>query len=138
MFFFEIQYLFVNFIFEERKFLPFMTSDRHNNCPWLLKNREKNSEDKFDSHKENSRNEQSAPYASRFFRCYDYRITLLLQHGFTFCICKKLSFWCVLSFLRIDPKFTSKISQEFLISVGSWDIIQNSISFWRTNQNMCA
>ena len=46
----------------------------------------KNSVDKFDSHTKN-RNEQSAHYgmppeASRSFKCYDYRITLLLQHSF--------------------------------------------------------
>ena len=48
----------------------------------MVNNREKTSEDKFDSDKKN-RNEQIANYgmppeASRFFRCYNYRITLLL------------------------------------------------------------
>ena len=82
----EIQYFFLDFIFEERTFLPFITSDRNNNClRWW--NTEKTSEDKFDSHKKN-RNKQSAHYgmppeASRFFRCYDYRITLLLRHSFS-------------------------------------------------------
>ena len=28
----EIQYFFLDFIFEERTFLPFITSDRNNNC----------------------------------------------------------------------------------------------------------
>ena len=48
----------------------------------MVNNREKTSEDKFDSHKKN-RNEQianygMAPEASSFFRWYNYRITLLL------------------------------------------------------------
>ena len=52
----------------------------------MVKNREKTSHDKFDCHKKN-RNEQSAHYgmlseASRFFRCYDDRITLLLWRSF--------------------------------------------------------
>ena len=53
---------------------------------WDSEKQKKTSEDKFGSHKKN-RNEQSAHYgmsseASRFFRCYDYRITLLLRHSF--------------------------------------------------------
>ena len=52
----------------------------------MVKNREKTSHDKSDCHKKN-RNEQSAHYgmlseASRFFRCYDDRITLLLWRSF--------------------------------------------------------
>ena len=52
----------------------------------MVNNREKTSEDKFDSHKKN-RNEQianygMAPEASSFFRWYNYRITLLLWHSF--------------------------------------------------------
>ena len=52
----------------------------------MVKKREKTSEDKFDYHKRN-RNEQifhygMPPEASRFFRYYDYRITLLFQHSF--------------------------------------------------------
>ena len=54
--------------------------------PEMMRNREKTSEDKFDSHKKNG-NEQIAHYgmppeASRFFRCYDNRITLLFRHSF--------------------------------------------------------
>ena len=49
MFSFEIQYLLVNFIFEERMFLCF-TRD-HSNCLGLVKIREKkNGEEKFDYH----------------------------------------------------------------------------------------
>ena len=75
----------LNFIFEERTILPFITSNHNNNCLRWWKTG-KNSEDKFDSHKKN-RNEQSTyysmpPEASRYFRWYDYRITLLLQHSF--------------------------------------------------------
>ena len=47
LFSFEIQYLLVNLIFEERMFLSF-TRDR-NNCRWSVKTREiKKGEDKFD------------------------------------------------------------------------------------------
>ena len=46
LFFFEILYLLVNFIFEERMCLS-LTQDR-SNCRWLVKTREKNSEGKFD------------------------------------------------------------------------------------------
>ena len=85
LFLFEVQKLWLNLIFEKKTFLPFITSDRNSNCLRWWKT-EKNSEDKFDSHKKN-RNEQSAHYgmpseASRFFRYYDYRITLLLWHTF--------------------------------------------------------
>ena len=68
LFFFEIQYLFVNFILEENRFLPFITIDHHhnNNCLWLVKKKEKTNEEKLDSYKKmNSRNEQSTHYALR-------------------------------------------------------------------------
>ena len=54
LFFFEIQYLFENFFFEERTFLPFITIDCNNNYLCDGKQR-KTIKNKFDSHKKNSR-----------------------------------------------------------------------------------
>ena len=58
LFFFEIQYLFVNFIFEGRTFLP-LTRD-YNNCQWSVKTREKKLVRKQRAH--------YAPETSRFHR----------------------------------------------------------------------
>ena len=49
LFFFEIQYLFVNFISEESTFIPFITNECNNNCLWLTKNTKKSNYDKLDS-----------------------------------------------------------------------------------------
>ena len=78
----EIQYFFLDFIFDERTFLPFITSDHNNN--WDDKKQKKPVETNLIL----IRNERSAYYGmppepSRFFRCYDYRITLLLRHSFS-------------------------------------------------------
>ena len=51
-FLFEIQYLYLNSIFEERTFLPFITRDDNNNCQRWSKT-EKTSDDKFYFHKKN-------------------------------------------------------------------------------------
>ena len=44
---------------------------------------------------------------------------------------KELSFWVFSKFPKIGPTFTSKVFKEFLIPLGSWDMIQNSIYFVR-------
>ena len=77
-------YLFVNFIFEEREFLP-LTRD-YSNCWWWVKTRDKTIKANSIILK-NSRNEQSAHYApeiSRFIRCYDYGMTVRLQRIFPY------------------------------------------------------
>ena len=51
---------------------------------------------------------------------------------------KTSSFGFLQNFLKIGCTFNCEISSGFLISVGSWDMIQNSISFGRMNQTMCA
>ena len=59
------------------------------------------------------------------------KIFFLNKHRLHFFLYKELS-------LRIDTRFPSNVSLGFLISVGPWDIIQNSISFRRINQAMHA
>ena len=79
LFFFKIQYLFVNFIFEDYMFLPF-TRER-NNCRWSVKTRKKNGEGKFGYRETVEMNKMliSAHETSRFFRCYDNDTASLTQ-----------------------------------------------------------
>ena len=74
LFFFEMYFLFANFIFEKRTFLPF-TRDC-NNYRWLVKPDEKKP---VKTNLIIVKNEQTAYYApeiSKFFSCYEYGITL--------------------------------------------------------------
>ena len=76
----EIQYFFLDFIFEERTFLPFITSDHNNNClRWWKTEKKPVTKNLILTRNEGSAHYGMPPETSRFFRCYDYITTLLFR-----------------------------------------------------------
>ena len=92
---FEIQYRFVNFILQERMFLP-CTRDCNNNCWWCDRWRKPEKkklwrQSKFDycekTVKVNKVYVNEVKPLARYFRCYYHEMTLPLRHHNSFSTC---------------------------------------------------